>query len=279
MALGPRGSLPSSTVSVPDAAHRATPELKVTKNGRTDLRVHIDGATPGMPFWLVLGESVNAGWRADMPGAGTKGSTLADGYANGWLVHPGSASFDVALHWTPQRRVWVSLAISATVLLLCTALVVGGAVVARRRRDANVSATDRGAVDFDDVDGAPQLANPFRESGIRPPTGAVVAGALVTAAVGLVVARWWIGLIAGVLVAAAALRPRLRPLLALLAPLALGFVALYMMIDQYRHHWVSDLAWPARYTGVSQLAWLAVILVSGDAVVEIIRARRRAPDD
>jgi DMSO reductase anchor subunit len=94
-----------------------------------------------------------------------------------------------------------------------------------------------------------------------------------------VLGRWWIGLIAGALVATVALRPRLRPLLTFLAPAALGFVALYMMADQYRHHWVSDLTWPSRFTGVSQLAWLAVILVTGDAVIEIIRARRRARDD
>jgi hypothetical protein len=50
-----------------------------------------------------------------------------------------------------------------------------------------------------------------------------------------------------------------------------------MMADQYRHHWVSDLTWPSRFTGVSQLAWLAVILLTGDALLEIARGRGRGP--
>jgi hypothetical protein len=286
MALGPRGSLPGTTGAVPAATTATTPKLKLTKNGRTDLRVHVDGATPGTPFWLVLGESVNAGWKASIPRAGTTGSTLADGYANGWLVNPKSASFDVGLHWTPQRRVWASLLISGAVLALCTVLIVGGIVVARRRvRSAGaVGAHDTGDLaDPPDLanpshlDGVPQFVNPFGEGSVRPRTAMVVVAASVTAAAGLVLARWWIGLIAGALVGVVALRPRLRPVLTFGAPAALGFVALYMMADQYRHHWVSDLTWPSRFTGVSQLAWLAVILLTGDALLEIARGRDRDP--
>jgi hypothetical protein len=130
-----------------------------------------------------------------------------------------------------------------------------------------------------DIDGAPALVNPFGVSGVRPRTAVVAGVAVVTAALGLVLARWWIGLIAGVLVAVVALRPRLRPLLTFVAPVAVGFVALYMLADQHRHHWVSDLTWPSRFTGVSQLAWLALILVAGDVIIEIVRGRTRARDD
>ena len=75
--------------------------------------------------------------------------------------------------------------------------------------------------------------------------------------------------------AVVAVRPRRRWLLTVLAPAALAFVALYIMFNQYRHHWVSDLAWPARYTRLSQLAWLAILLLAADAVVEIVRTRSR----
>jgi arabinofuranan 3-O-arabinosyltransferase len=278
MALGPRGALPAGFGAEAPAALRETPKVQVTKNGRTDLRVHVSGATRGTPFWLVLGESANAGWKASIPGTGTKGSTLADGYANGWLVNPRAASFDVALHWTPQRRVWASLLISAVVLALCLGLVIGGAVAARRRaRTAGALAVD-GAV-VGEPDATPVLVNPFGTAGPGSRTAVVAGAALVTALLGLVVARWWIGAIAGVLVALVGLRPRLRPLLTVGAPLALGFVALYMMVDQHRHHWVSDLTWPSRYTGVSQLAWLAVVLLAGDAIIEIVRNRTRRRDD
>ena len=45
-------------------------------------------------------------------------SHLVDGYANGWLVHPKQASFDVVLEWTPQRQVWAALWISALAALV-----------------------------------------------------------------------------------------------------------------------------------------------------------------
>ncbi len=279
MALGSHGALPGSVVSTPQTASSATPRITVTKNGRTDLRVHVDGATPGSPFWLVLGQSVNAGWKATLPGAGVKGSSLVDGYANGWLVHPTSASFDVPMHWTPQRAVWASLLISAAVLVLCTVLVLGGIVLARRRARAGLGAAHEDAAlpeAVDELDGVPRLVNPLTAFGARPRTAVAVGASVVTFAVGLVVARWWIGLIAGALVAAVALRPRLRPLLTFAAPAALAFVTLYLMYNQYRHRWVSDLAWPARYTRLSQLAWLAIVLLAADAVVEIVRTRSRS---
>ena len=74
------------------------------------MRVHVDGADE--PFWLVLGQSENAGWRATTNGATLGDRTLVDGYANGWLVDPTEESFDVVLEWTPQERVWASLWVS-----------------------------------------------------------------------------------------------------------------------------------------------------------------------
>ena len=72
------------------------------------MRVHVDGADE--PFWLVLGQSENAGWHATTDGAALGPRRLVDGYANGWLVDPTTdESFDVVLEWTPQRSVWASL--------------------------------------------------------------------------------------------------------------------------------------------------------------------------
>ena len=110
----------------------------VVHNGRTKVELRVHGAEPGTPFWLVLGQSQNAGWKATVAdadgtvvsGPGDGRSTLVDGYANGWLVVPNGSTFDVTLDWTPQRTVWVALAISAAALVACLVL----AVVARRRR-------------------------------------------------------------------------------------------------------------------------------------------------
>jgi hypothetical protein len=94
--------------------------VDVVASSRTSYRLRVTGATPGQPFWLVLGQSHNAGWHA----SGDLGPPkLVDGYANGWLVRPTSAApMDVTLTWTPQRGVDIALVVSALGLLLCLAL-------------------------------------------------------------------------------------------------------------------------------------------------------------
>ena len=61
---------------------------------------------------------------------------------------------------------------------------------------------------------------------------------------GAVLSDWWVGLLAGALVALVALRPRLRLLITIGAPLALAVCALYVIVQQHRHHYPSDLDWP-----------------------------------
>ena len=161
---------PSSSSPPPTAAPRVT----VVHQGRTSLRLRVDGpagsggagAAPGpgrasgagaanagaggAPYWLVLGQSHNPGWRARMSGPGIKGSVslgapkLVDGYANGWLVPAGAAvgPLDVTLTWTPQRAVDIALVIAAVSLLAC---VVIGLWPRRRGAHAGASATARGA--------------------------------------------------------------------------------------------------------------------------------------
>ena len=60
--------------------------MKVTSKGSTKIELAVSGARKGTPFWLVLGQSNNAGWEATAAGKDLGGSTLVDGYANGWLV-------------------------------------------------------------------------------------------------------------------------------------------------------------------------------------------------
>src|SRR4029077_11637337 len=62
------------------------PKVEVTHDGRTRMRVHVDGANE--PFWLVLVQSDNAGWRATTDGGTLGDRTLVDGFANGWRIDP-----------------------------------------------------------------------------------------------------------------------------------------------------------------------------------------------
>ena len=67
--------------------------------------------------------------------------------------------------------------------------------------------------------------------------------------------------------------PRLRFLIALGAPVALAACAAYVIVQQYRYSYPSDLDWPTQFDGINDVAWLAVILLLADVVVEAVRRR------
>ena len=88
-----------------------------------DLRVRTDGS----PFWLVFGESADAGWEADAPSGEVGPRQVVNGFANGWLVTPARAgTMDISMQWTPQRYVWFGFVVSAIAVLACIVLVVLG---------------------------------------------------------------------------------------------------------------------------------------------------------
>ncbi len=96
-----------------------------------------DVQTDGSPFWVSVGQSWNEGWRATADGHDLGAPQVIDGYGSGWLVHPDQAgTVHIAVHWTPQRLVWVSLALSALGVVICL-LVLAFGWRRRRRRDAS----------------------------------------------------------------------------------------------------------------------------------------------
>ena len=97
------------------------------------MQLDVSGAKAGTPFWLVLGESLNSGWKATVDGHDAGAPSLVNGYANGWLVTPQHSTFSVTLDWTPQTQVWIGFAISVATLLVCLFLAIRG-VRSRRRR-------------------------------------------------------------------------------------------------------------------------------------------------
>ena len=149
----PSGQLPATQ---PGPA----PSVTVTHQGTVTQAMTVTGATA--PFELVLGQSVNAGWRAvATPGPGAPAgarpvdlgpSQLVDGFANGWPVSAAQLAtlgrdFTVEMTWTPQSEVWAALAISALAVACCLALAVLPrrwlAVVGIRRRRRPVATRER----------------------------------------------------------------------------------------------------------------------------------------
>ena len=277
-ALGEGGSLAAIRTSAQGSgAGDQAPRVQVVHPGRTKLELRVQGAEPGTPFWLVLGESNNAGWQASVDAAdatvvtgdGDGRSTLVDGYANGWLVVPGSSTFDVTLEWTPQRTVWIALAISGATLVGCVVL----AVVARRRTRRRTRGRD--------ADGTVELAGPTTRFGSDVGVRATVVTSVAVAVVAGAVSRWWVGLVVGALTAAALLRPRLRAILTIGAPLCVALTAAYVIVEQYRYRYPYEFFWVNHFANAVNIAWFAVLLLAADAAVELVRRGRhdRVPAD
>ncbi len=134
--------------NLPATQPGSAPTVTVTSTHIDSEGAQVRGATA--PFELVLGQSVNAGWKAvATPGPGAPrsahavtlgGSQLVDSFANGWPVTAadlqalGGPNFTVTLSWTPQREVWAALFLSAVTLLFCLLLVFLPARLRRRVR-------------------------------------------------------------------------------------------------------------------------------------------------
>ena len=152
------------------------PDVTVVDDGRTRMRVHVDGATE--PFWLVLGQSGQRGLDRVRP-TGRTSAIAASSTATrtGGSSIPTRESFDVVLEWTPQRRVWAALGLSLLGVIGC-AVVVG--FTWWRRRGKLAAAT---APDADDA--RTELAWPLAE---RVPSVSRRAQVLVPLGVGVLAA-------------------------------------------------------------------------------------------
>ena len=265
MALGPGGALGDATAPDPDSED--APEVTVADNGRTKKTVEVEGARRGAPFWLVLGESNSTGWSASGAAAVENPSTLVDGFANGWLVTPAERAFTMELRWTPQRVIWIALGVSAATLLVCLVL----ALRRRRRADAEQDAA---------FDGAAELVSPARApAGVSAAsTRTAVGGAVVAGLAAAVLSRWWVGIVLAALVLLVLLRPTLRVLLTAGACVCVAVVGAYVVVQQYRFRYPYEFFWVEHFDAVTNLAWLAVLLLAADACVELARSRRGAQE-
>jgi hypothetical protein len=238
LSSGASGMPAGTQLSAPAAS---PPRVHVVASGEAsyDLRVQSDGKA----FWLVLGQSHNAGWTATTSnGTSLDGPRLINGYANGWLVRPsGPGSIDIHLRWTPQRLVWIGLALSLAATLVCL-----GILWWTRRRPPTVVAT-----------GPPLLVSPFTNAGAALSVRSLGITAIATAVAAALVSRWWVGALVGAAVIVAARVKRGRVILGAGAPLALALSKLG--------------GWP-------ELGWVAVMFLAADVVLIWLDHRAAAPE-
>ena len=295
------GALPSAsltTVPTPTASAVSAPTVRVVSQSATAMRVKVTHAN--RPFWLVLGESINAGWKATVDNGHQLGaSTLVDGFGNGWIVNPGGrATLSVTMVWTPQGSVDIALVVSMAAALGCVVLAVW---TGRRRRTGRarhgrgvlaMSAPGNAEVGTGDLSSAeqgtqteepstPALANPFDSDTSRPSWPAIVAGVVVAALICAAVVppatllpAPLVGLGVGAVVLLSLVVARMR---SLLAAGVVGFTVaavLYTVLAQATHHFPAP-GWPSHFERANVLVWAALAFLVGDVVVEVVRARRR----
>jgi hypothetical protein len=242
------------------------PRIDVVHSGRTAVRVHVTGAT--QPFWMVLGQSHSPGWHAHVVGGrGLGKSQLVDGYANGWLVNPTKEAFDIAMEWTPQKQVWAALWISLLAAIVCLVIV----ALTMRRRGALASITAPATADADAaIAWSPGPPAGRRARWIAP----LLAGALAAIAVAP-----WVGVLVALLIALVGWKPRLRMYVLVLPATILLLCGIYIALQQSRHVYPSVFEWPTLFPRARTPAWIAVMLLAGDAIAEAFGARASRPPE
>jgi hypothetical protein len=97
-------------------------------------------------------------------------------------------------------------------------------------------------------------------------------GPLLTGVLGALVVAPWVGVLVAAVTFAVIARPRLRPWVMLAPAALLAVCALYIVVEQHRYGYPSVFEWPTVFPHARTLAWLAVVLLAADAVVEVLRS-------
>jgi arabinofuranan 3-O-arabinosyltransferase len=252
----------------------AAPRTTVVRQGPSSVTLRVEGAVPGDPFWLAFGQGWNTGWEATIDGHALGRPALVDGFANGWRIEPTQASFEVALDFTPQRRVTLALWASLAAALVCLGVALRAPLRSLRRRAEPVREASDGTVPTTDA-AMPEALTLSSVDAVGPPLPLLAAAGLTVAmaVLGTGLATPAVGVLTGLLTAVAARGALPRRLTALVAPAAMAASAAYVVLTELRHHTLPGLEWPAELHRAHPIAWLAVLALAVDAAVVAVRGR------
>ena len=68
-------------------------------------------------------------------------------------------------------------------------------------------------------------------------------------------------------------------MLRLFPAVAVALCGLYVVVQQHRHLYTARFEWPTFFGRVNQLAWLAVVALAADVLIELAERRRARRSD
>lgn len=263
-------------------AEAARPAVTVDRESRVSADLTVEETDE--PYWIVLGQSHNAGWHATADGEDLGEPTLVNGYANGWLVPAGATS--IHLEWTPQKVVWAMIFTSLAFVVAALALVAWPAGrKLRRARAAGAPADPADDPTWVPLDARPSMPHALRPvrvlryAGPTPSRFALVGTVVGSFLFGFAVIGTWSGILLA-LAAALGLRvARARPLLTLGGPLLFAGCVAVVLVKQQVQDLPSGFDWPTYFESVQTFAWTGVALLLLDAVIDRCWLRRWWPTD
>ncbi len=73
--------------------------------------------------WLILGEGYNDGWKATAAGLDLGAPRQISGGFNGWRLPASDDPVTVTMSWTPQRTMWIGMALAVLAVVACGVLI------------------------------------------------------------------------------------------------------------------------------------------------------------
>ncbi len=230
-----------------EPAATAPPPSVVVERSRTTRTATVTDCPDGC--WLILGEGFNDGWHAKVDGNDLGVPRQISGGFNGWLLPGSNDPVTATMTWTPQRTMWIGMALAALALMACATLI---------WRDKERSEMSTPAV--------PLPLWPPDQVGRRQ---AVVAATALIALAGLVISPKYGAVAACIGLAMAVLR---RPIVAGLAALALiSALAALILRRQIRYRPVANPSWPAAFDDLHRAGLLVVVLLLASTLVDDCR--------
>jgi hypothetical protein len=89
----------------------------------------------------------------------------------------------------------------------------------------------------------------------------------------------WMGIVAGLMMAAALRSARIRSAVPLIAVALIAAAGLDVTLGEWIRHIAESSNWPSSFDGASDLVWAALIFLGLDVAIDLVRRRLQAADD